>query len=80
LTAPPTRAIQLLNDPLDCEWLRSTHLQRFDPQAFKSFEICGAEDTPTCVKTYAQFDPSVFDLPLETYTRGRGGKLLRAAQ
>lgn len=69
--------IQLLNDPLDCEWLRSTHLRRLDPLPFKSFEICGNEDTPTCVKTYFHQAPTVFDTPLETFTQSEDGKLTK---
>lgn len=60
--------IQLLNDPLDCDWLRSTHLRKLNPISFKSFEICGNEDTPDCVKTYAELEPTIFDKPVETFT------------
>ena len=69
--------IQLLNDPLDCAWLRSTHLRRLHVSPFKSFEICGNEDTPTCVKTYLQIDPTVFDFPLETFNQDDGGNLVK---
>lgn len=72
--------IQLLNDPLDCDWLRNTHLRKLDPIGFKSFEICGNEDTPTCVKTYLQIEPTVFDLPVETFLIGPDHKLTKAVR
>ena len=70
-------AARLLKDPIDCDWLRSTHLRKFDLQGFKSFEICGAEDSPTCVNTYAQLDPGIFDTPLETFRQDVDGNLFK---
>lgn len=66
---------QLLNDPLDCVWLRQTHLKRFDVPAFKSFEIVGNEDAPESVSIYNTIDPSIFDKPVVIYRQNFMGEL-----
>ena len=46
-----------LNNPSDCEWLRSTHLKTHAPVDFQSFVIYGNEDAPDKIELFASADP-----------------------
>lgn len=64
------------NDPIDCEWLRETHLKHMDPMPeFKSFELLGNEDYPDNVVLYDTVIPTVLDAPNCTLTRNQKGDL-----
>lgn len=70
--------LQLLNDPLDVEWLRTSHLKRHDPPQFKAFVLTGNEDAPEGLELYSDTDPNTFDVPVAVYQQDEQGRLVRA--
>jgi len=67
-----------LNEPSDCEWLRTTHLKpsqwnNANPiPEFKSFCLFGNEDCPQEILLYREDHPTVSDNPVRAMLMDNG--------
>ena len=56
-----------LNEPSDCDWLRSTALKASECPPFLSFVLSGNEDSPAMVELYRNQGPAYNEQPIATY-------------
>ena len=68
--------VTLLDDPLDCAWLRETHLRHVpNLPPFESFELVGNEDSPEAVTLHSCRFPTILDQPVSQYRQDAKGTL-----
>lgn len=64
-----------LSGPVNCLWLRETHLRHLSLPEFDSAVLYGNEDCPERVELYSLESPTIHDTPIETYTMDDDGVL-----